>query len=542
MRKFHTTVLCHYLLSACRCRKSLELHDKRHREIAGVVQRIHQLEETTDLSSASPLSCRKRKTRKSDELDMFKYDADMADEDGEEGTEVSTTYEDETDVKGLQSYSVQGQKSTTKKDKKAEKRAVKNRARVKVITTEDITRINEALHPVRTQLGSKSSNTHSSVNDGLTNNSTIDNNIAFNTSTFRYASLRQAIHAKKLAKWNGVKTPTDTLSQDDSVMEIILGNLLVSTTVQMASKEGKALIAKLREAIQNDLTIAENEDRDTMMRMAGYWRYVNRRTYNYMVRNNELWDWSTGAKLEEIEEDDEVDEPGSQLEGAEPEMIDPVETTVRVESYDDDFVIGTEELSLVNRESFEEISIATGFDGVKDTRHLGLRRESYISVPEPISSLPLTPSTKPNSANVIVDAYTTIEGTSQTFEVETKDQDEVEEAESEEEEEAEEEEEVEDNIWSYNPFSALSALSSDPPSPPSPPSRNHHPPAFPSPGPKASSPFAFAMTKKDTPLHTAAMHMHTPIRTTDNNNNNNNDENKKPTAKLSYAAMLRRAL
>lgn len=38
-----------------------------------------------------------------------------------------------------------------------------------------------------------------------------------------------------------------------------------------------------------------------MMRMAGYWRYVNRRTYNAMVRNNQLWDWATGEKLEELD-------------------------------------------------------------------------------------------------------------------------------------------------------------------------------------------------------------------------------------------------
>lgn len=40
-----------------------------------------------------------------------------------------------------------------------------------------------------------------------------------------------------------------------------------------------------------------------MMRMAGYWRYVNRRTYNAMVRHNQLWDWATGGKLEELDLD-----------------------------------------------------------------------------------------------------------------------------------------------------------------------------------------------------------------------------------------------
>lgn len=47
------------------------------------------------------------------------------------------------------------------------------------------------------------------------------------------------------------------------------------------------------------------------MRMAGYWRYANRRTYNVMVRNNQLWDWTTGTKLEEVDEEEEEDDVSS---------------------------------------------------------------------------------------------------------------------------------------------------------------------------------------------------------------------------------------
>ena len=41
--------------------------------------------------------------------------------------------------------------------------------------------------------------------------------------------------------------------------------------------------------------------------MAGYRRYANRRTYNQMVKNNELWDWAAGQKLPEIEEENELE-------------------------------------------------------------------------------------------------------------------------------------------------------------------------------------------------------------------------------------------
>ena len=76
---------------------------------------------------------------------------------------------------------------------------------------------------------------------------------------------------------------------------------------------------KLTAAIEGDITAFQNEQAETMARAAGYWRYVNKRTYNIMVRNNTIWDWATGEKLPELDigdedcvEDDEhtlVDDP-----------------------------------------------------------------------------------------------------------------------------------------------------------------------------------------------------------------------------------------
>ena len=56
-----------------------------------------------------------------------------------------------------------------------------------------------------------------------------------------------------------------------------------------------------------------------MQRMAGYWRYVNKRTYNAMIRTNKLWDWSTGEKLPEVEVDENDDlgeDDGASLGGS----------------------------------------------------------------------------------------------------------------------------------------------------------------------------------------------------------------------------------
>ncbi|KAK5015949.1 hypothetical protein LTR60_002637, partial [Cryomyces antarcticus] len=48
------------------------------------------------------------------------------------------------------------------------------------------------------------------------------------------------------------------------------------------------LFNKLMTCICDDLAQARNELAETMMRKAGYWRYVNRKTYNAMVANNEV--------------------------------------------------------------------------------------------------------------------------------------------------------------------------------------------------------------------------------------------------------------
>ncbi|KAL2354500.1 hypothetical protein BJ546DRAFT_62322 [Cryomyces antarcticus] len=63
--------------------------------------------------------------------------------------------------------------------------------------------------------------------------------------------------------------------------------------------------------ICDDLAQARNELAETMMRKAGYWRYVNRKTYNAMVANNEILDWETRGRLTAIVEDQNDDNGGS---------------------------------------------------------------------------------------------------------------------------------------------------------------------------------------------------------------------------------------
>ncbi|MCJ1301688.1 hypothetical protein MMC08_004489, partial [Hypocenomyce scalaris] len=280
-----------------------------------------------------------------------------------------------------------------------------------IITSEDIERISQALHPFRIPLGGESCGDQNSNGNGqgLLNNSTIDANITFNTRTFRYASLRQNIHAKKLAKAQGIEAPNtpdnNVLGQEDSQIVETLGRLNITVVTAGAScSERKTLLSKLCDAIHNDLLIVENEDRDTMKRMAGYWRYVNKRTYNAMVRNNELWNWATGAKLEEIEEIEEFNEEKEAerdqegfADGSGAHEVEVHSQDILVERYDTDFSFrDAEGLPLVLREPAEDKKGAAEgqFDGKPDTRHLTSINHRASYYPEPVSANPLNQTGK----------------------------------------------------------------------------------------------------------------------------------------------------
>lgn len=135
--------------------------------------------------------------------------------------------------------------------------------------------------------------------------STIDKNIVFNANCFRWSSFRQSVYEKKALKSNGSPRSVnlENPEQIGEILTLAFKRLGIKTNLAEAAKARKVLDSKLRNAILKDLAALENEQAETMQRMAGYWRYANRRTYNQMVENNELWDWATGAKLQKVEEE-----------------------------------------------------------------------------------------------------------------------------------------------------------------------------------------------------------------------------------------------
>ena len=249
--------------------------------------------------------------------------------------------EDDGAKEGKQGWSGVMESADARKAAKAERKAANHQVLFDVITQEDLMRVERALHPESEQQGSAISK-----GQGLADNRTIDENIAFNASTFKWSGLRQGVHAKRIAKNNGGKPKANTPQQDNEILSPTFASLGITTNLIKASKERKSLDVKLRTAILGDLVAFRNDQVETMQRMAGYWRYANKRTYNEMIRNNEIWDWATGERLPEIREEalDAVEEEDENAEAV--TLIGETEGQIPENWDDPDFELPTGDMTL----------------------------------------------------------------------------------------------------------------------------------------------------------------------------------------------------
>lgn len=295
----------------CRCRKSVELHDKRHREIACLVAEILRYDDASRMMLGTCKN-RKKKAMRSDGLLPFKSECSAVEASGDEGTDRenrSSLAED--DVRAIQlGIGPVKDDSEARKLAKAKKKTVKGRGSVQVVTSECLKVIDEALHP-ESYVSDDSINQTTKVINGesvVPTRGSVQRNLALSANCLKASARNQIIRAKMLAEENRErKRPPPQDAQENTLVATLLEKLGTRVFLPHATKERNHMVGRLRVLIQNDLISVDNEDRETMTRMAGYWRYVNRKTYNYMVRHHLLWDWETGEKLEEVSLDEESD-------------------------------------------------------------------------------------------------------------------------------------------------------------------------------------------------------------------------------------------
>ena len=242
------------------CHKTIELHHKRHCEIGSLLQKIRDMDNCVGNNVYRDGQRRTVREKALMEDPSPKKEDDRAhDAETSEWNDSSTQNDDDVGFwKGELWY--QGlDTAAERKAVKAARKSARNQTRFELPAALDLRLVENVLHP-----GS------------------------------------QALAFKRTA--DDEKMGINTAIQD------ILTEFGIELTPARNSKERKSLLSKLRLAVRNDLIAHSNEQAETMVRMAGYWRYANRRTYNFMVRTNQVWDWQTGEKLLEVEDDDDVAE------------------------------------------------------------------------------------------------------------------------------------------------------------------------------------------------------------------------------------------
>ena len=299
------------ILNQCRCHKTTELHNRRHREIAGLLTQIQRSDGAPDISSPVPTSQKEKKSS------MTVHDS----ENGGVNRPLDSIEDDSKILRtaGEENNSLQPQprgvalSSQEKRQAKAERKTAKHQAQTSVVTTDQMEMLENVLHPDRlTDNESRRRN-----GQGLVNNATIEGNIAFVPTFAKQHSVRSLMMLAKAKDG-----PTQDSKDGDAAAELdqtIIHGLIrafgIDPSPQKSTKGRRNLIGRLSSSIREDLVAVANEEQETMQRMAGYWRYANRRTYNAMVRMNEIWDWATGAKLQVIEEGNEDEDEDSHPEG-----------------------------------------------------------------------------------------------------------------------------------------------------------------------------------------------------------------------------------
>ena len=283
------------------CHKTIELHHKRHCEIGSLLQRIRDIDSCVG-NNVSRDGQRRRAKEKAgmEELSPDKEDERAHDAETSEWNDSSTQNDDDVGFRKGELWYQGLDTAAERKAVKAARKSARNQTRFELPAALDLRRVENVLHPE-----SQASALKVKANDEIDQKS-------------------------REQPWCSPNCETRPLGSMD-VIQHILKELGIELAPARNSKERRSLLTKLQLAVRNDLESYSNEQAETMQRMAGYWRYANRRTYNFMVRTNQVWDWETGEKLLEVEDNDVAEDDGEHGEN----MSGTTEVTAVSQSQDD---------------------------------------------------------------------------------------------------------------------------------------------------------------------------------------------------------------
>ena len=211
--------------------------------------------------------------------------------------------DDHLNLQDNQSQTVNTPPRMSKKARKDAKRAARAHVNLNIVTVDDVKKVDQALHPSRSTdpslpLRSRESSLGVEVNQ---QDSTAEPELAAPDDSFDFYKPEgrkpRPLPSPANKTWDRALGSESEDKTEAAISMEILTRLGVSTDAVSADKERNTMVALLCKTILNDKTIAANEDAATRTRMEGYWRYVSKKTYEEMKRNNSEWDWQSGMKI-----------------------------------------------------------------------------------------------------------------------------------------------------------------------------------------------------------------------------------------------------
>ncbi|KAL2011148.1 hypothetical protein VTN00DRAFT_3866 [Thermoascus crustaceus] len=295
------------------CKNSNELHGKRHREIAMLIKKIQEIDEVEDAATTTSKARRKSSCNEAPTTDKVQMEEDKENVGINEGSSKTpprlsgrSGLSDRCSISscpllpssdGSKAKQIRLQKLAARHAKAATKVLERQaQANSLTVTAESLEEVDIAIHGHPMTLSTEDRE---------------EFNVSLRSEIQDFKRLQQDTadeNAKQKKAAKLVDQEKDSL-QSKYIVSII-SKLGVNPPIDEGSKERRILIGKLGYAIKADIETVANEAKETMKRQTAYWRYVNKKMYNNMVRNNELVNWETGEKLQELELEDDEKEDG----------------------------------------------------------------------------------------------------------------------------------------------------------------------------------------------------------------------------------------
>ena len=167
--------------------------------------------------------------------------------------------------------------SATKKDRKDAKKAAKAAARPRIITSKDVKRIGDILNP-------PVEDEEEDFEKALMKDEDIKMNVYYHRGTANTHEMRHRF----IKQFRAGQFELDIRKAE---MDRIMSELKVPDLADAKTKVERSLISQIQNAVEEDLVHVHGEERQTMQRKAGFWRWANTKAYNRLVENGRIWDW-----------------------------------------------------------------------------------------------------------------------------------------------------------------------------------------------------------------------------------------------------------